>query len=172
MKCFILLILFMVSMPQCIFADTPDFNDDFEAGTNHWAKHGSEIALYERCGSEENSCVRIWRYNPWGYTFISRSFRVPSKGSLRIEGQVFSCDIVPGNKQYERGKFIAVLISHGKEIGYLDADFDGNSKEWIPRSIYVPRLDPSIDVDLRIGLQNATGCVYVDNVKVFFIPDD
>jgi hypothetical protein len=149
-----------------------EFFDSFENGLHNWAKHGDKIEIVKFQGIDTNLFAKIVIDDPWGYTFISRSFNVPSKGQLRIEGKVWSSNVVPGVRPYFRGKFIAVVLDRGKEIAYYDADFEGTSGQWVPKIIIIPDLDPRFVVDLRLGIQNATGIAYFDDIHVCFIPSD
>lgn len=146
-----------------------DFHDDFGQGLGNFAVNGESISLMDDCFGVQR-CVKISRSNMRGYTFISRAFRVPGPGSLNIEVVLRADDVVPGAQMYHRGKVVAVLSENGKEVDWPNADFDGTISQWAPRTILVPDVDQSVSVDLRIGLQNATGTIYVDKVNVSFAP--
>ncbi|MBK8113871.1 MAG: hypothetical protein IPK44_04620 [Candidatus Accumulibacter sp.] len=152
------------------FGDTPNFQDGFEEGLGNWHPNQERIEIVGSNCFEGSKCVRIERENGRGYTYIGRVFRVPSRGTLRIEAKIRAEGVVPGVKNYQRGKFVAVVIENGKEVDWPNADFEGTISQWVPRAVTIPDLDPSIDVDMRIGLQNAKGVVFVDDVKAFFTP--
>ncbi len=151
-------------------AQSPTFQDGFESGLGNWHPKLGKIEVIDVGCIEGNKCVRIQRENGRGYTFIARAFRVPSRGTLRFEAKMRADNVVPGAQNFHRAKFVAVVIEGQTEVDWPNADFEGSLNEWITRTVVVPDLDPSVTVELRVGLQNAKGTVYLDDVRVFFTP--
>lgn len=91
-------------------SNRPNFHDGFEEGLKNWYPKEAKIEIVQDNCAEGNKCVRIERENSRGYTFIGRRFQVPSSGSLRLEAKIRAEGVTVGGKEYQRGKFVAVLI--------------------------------------------------------------
>lgn len=147
------------------------YSNGFENGLGDWRKTGNTIEIYTQDCPEGQNCVRISRPNRREYTYISQFFRVPAAGTLRFQARLKANHLVTGTEDYHRAKFVGVVIENNKEVAWPNNDLRASVDDWELRSFDVVDLAPSVKVDLRIGLQNAKGDLYVDDLKVFFIPD-
>lgn len=143
----------------------PIFQDGFDEGLKKWNTAGSsiEISLTEA----SNKYLKIYRDNRRGFTYISKEF-VGYKGTLVFEANIKSEDVITGNKNFHRGKFQAVVVVNGHEVDWPDDDFKGTFP-WMPRRFQVFDLTGKETVILRIGLQNAKGTIFVDDIKVHHV---
>ena len=142
------------------------FREGFDEGLKGWKTEGLNIEIVTT--AESNKYLKISRDDRRGFTYISRKF-VGYKGTLVFEANIKFDDVIPGNKNFHRGKFQAVVIVDGREVDWPDADFEGISP-WMPRRFQVFDLTGKETVVLRIGLQNAKGTVFVDDIKVHHVP--
>lgn len=94
-------------------------------------------------------------------TFVSKEF--PNRpGTLRFEAMIKSDNVEVGEREYYRGKFQGYI--KGNKEYYPEDDFDGTFG-WSPRKFYMKDLTQKEVVIFRIGLQNAKGAFYVDEIK-------
>lgn len=172
---FILASGFLGAMISLSFAtsaqEQPVFADGFESGLENWRKTEERIEQVSQGCFEGTSCVKISRNDRRGYTHISRSFRVNAPGTLKFQARFRAENMVVGSEDFHTGKFIGVVIDGGREISWPNDDIRTSIDGWELRSFEVVDLDPSLKVDLRIGLQNAKGSLFVDDVRAMFIPD-
>lgn len=147
------------------------YSNDFDNGLGDFRKTDKKIQLTSQACAQGSKCVHISRENRRAYTHISRFFRVSQPGTLRFQARMKTQNLVPGTEDYHRAKFVGVVIEGGKEISWPNDDISTSTDAWELRSFDVIDLDPSVKVDLRIGLQNAKGSLFVDDLEVYFIPD-
>jgi hypothetical protein len=144
----------------------PLFREKFDGGLEKWKTVGEDIKIVTT--EDSNKYLKISRNDRREFTYISKEF-VGCKGTLLFEANIKFYQVVPGDKNIHRGKFQAVVIVDGREVDWPDADFEGTSP-WMPRKFRVLDLTGNERVILRIGLQNAKGTVFVDDVNVYCTP--
>lgn len=144
------------------------FCEDFDHGLKKWKTRGAKLEI-ESANETQNKYLKISRDDRKGFTCISREFSNYS-GTLRFEARIEAQNIVPGDKDFQKGKFQAVVFVDGREVSWPNDDFEGTSKEII-RRFRIFDLTGKENILLRIGLQNAKGAVLVDEIEVFNDPN-
>lgn len=143
------------------------FEDDFERSNPFiwWEKNGNYIVPMEREGG--GRCIKIYRENDWDFTYISKDFR-KIKGNIVIEAEIQAENIVPNPdaNQY-KGKIQAMILVNGIPVAHPKENFVGTFG-FEKKLFRVSSLTGKETIVLRIGLQNVTGTMWVDNVKVYF----
>lgn len=158
----------LLQFPVC--ANQVSWSDSFENGLGEWNQSGKSISVVNENCFDGTKCVLIQRENSRDMTVISRRFRFKKPGRVTLTARIRAENVSVGEKFYERGKFVTALYEGGRECCWRDDDFDGNVSVWTSRQIIVDDVDSDTSVMLRIGLQNAKGKVYLDAVKVTFVP--
>ena len=90
-------------------------------------------------------------------------------GRYKMTAEVLARDVQrAGRENFHRGKFQAVNLRDATEVDHPDHDFSGSSGDWMMRSV-----DAVVDgkrsdaVRFRIGLQQASGEVWVRNIRIW-----
>ncbi len=143
------------------------FYENFEKGLKDWRKYGSTIQIVQ--GEQQGKYIKISRKDSKAKTYIHQDFTGYS-GTLIFEAMIKSDNIVPGEFYYCRGKFLAQVDFKNGDTTWHDDDFEGTINEWTSRRFEVNDLEGTETVILTIGLQEAKGIVYVDEVKVYHEP--
>lgn len=145
----------------------PIFKESFDKGLDGWHKEYKEGSIEIVTTAEGNKYLKISKDSRRGFTYISRDF-VGYKGTLEFVANIKFDNVVRGNHNFHRGKFQAVVYVDGRDVDYPDADFEGTSP-WMPRRFKVFDLTGKETVVLRIGLQDAKGTIFVDDIEVYNI---
>ncbi len=144
------------------------FHENFENGIKGLEKRGKTIQLVK--DTIYGTSVKISRTNRRGFTDLTKKFTGYS-GTLIFEAMLRWENVVQGYKDYYRGRFITEVIGLDGEKWYPSAgDFDGTQDDWMFKRLEVLDLDGTESVELMIGLLNAKGTVYLDEVKVYHQP--
>lgn len=150
-------------------------SEGFEGGLGAWAKNGnvgsSKISVISEGCPSGNRCLQIEKEKRRGFTYIGRTFRAPSAGSLVVRGLVKVPSLTTGANEWDIAKFGAVVYEDGKEVAWPNADIPTPLSEWVPREFSVYDLSAGEKVTIRIGLQEAKGVIQVDDVSLSFEPD-
>ena len=165
---FIILILIQLFLMINIThgAEKEILNEQFESVTalRNWNVNGAEVKIVAKKDGN-GYCVKIHKESRNGFTYISKDFR-NVKGNLRFEAQIQSQNIVRGDKNWDRGKFQAVVTVDGKDVSWPADDFHEDSG-FIKRQFRIFDLTGQEKVTLRIGLQNARGTIWVYDIRGF-----
>lgn len=165
----LIMVLLLLLVSKTYAAEVLIFSENFESkdALKNWKVYGNSVEIVTKQDGS-GSCVKISKDNRRDWTNISKEFR-HVKGTLRFEAQIQCKDIVRGDKNWDRGKFQAVVKIDGKDVDWPADDFHEDSG-FIKRQFRVFDLTGKETVVLRIGLQNAKGTVWVDDIKVFHEP--
>jgi hypothetical protein len=125
-----------------------------------WAEYGDGV----KSGKES---IEISNASSWGETGII-SKQISEPGTYKMVAWVKADNITVGNKNYEKGKFQIVVYQDGMEVGWPDSDFRGTF-DWKQKSVET-RIDGSHRIAFRIGLQNASGKVFVKDIHLYKKP--
>lgn len=140
--------------------------EDFATGLSEWQVHRAG-GVISPLMSGTLPLLEISRFSRRDFTYIRKDFSLEADGNLRFEAMIAAKDVVPGGKNYHRGKFQAALLQGGKMVSWFHDDFQGTTA-WEKRSFHVYDLKAGQEVALRIGLQNAKGKIFVKEVKGYF----
>jgi len=137
-------------------------HDDFNSGLKGWKQEGSGISLMTADNGERY--VRIIRQHRRTSSFIQKEFR-SVQGNLMVKCRLKGEGIQSGLKAYQRGKVQAIVRAGREAPVYISEEFDGDV-EWVTKEIAVPDLQKGDKVTLRIGLENASGTLLIDDVEI------
>ena len=137
-------------------------HDDFNSGLKGWKQEGNGISLMSADNGERY--VRIIRHHRRTSSFIQKEFR-SVQGNLMVKCRLKAEGIQPGLKSYQRGKLQAIVRAGREAPVYISEEFDGDV-EWVTKEIAVPDLQKGDKVTLRIGLENASGTLLIDDVEI------
>ncbi|MFO7803291.1 MAG: hypothetical protein R6V55_13450 [Desulfovermiculus sp.] len=140
--------------------------EDFSTGLSDWQVHRAG-GMISPLVSGIVPLLEISRFSRRDFTYIRKDFSLEKDGNLRFEAMIAAKDVVPGGKNYHRGKFQAALLEDGKMVSWFHDDFQGTTA-WKNRSFHVFDLKAGQQIALRIGLQNAKGQVFVKEVRGYF----
>lgn len=140
------------------------FQDDFENGLqrSNWIFNGGDIGLMDR--DTGSKCAQINRNDEFGETYLIREFRGP--GRYRFEALIYAKDVRGGGPTWTAGQFNAAIVAGGKEIAWRSDQFSG-SFGFTKKAFETGYLPAGYTAKLRIGIQDGTGTICVDDVKVF-----
>lgn len=149
---------FITQLP--VISKTPIDNNwkDITSKFKFWDVEGEGVVV-------ENDHISISSSKGRGAVFIkSQKINVP--GTYKMVAMVKAIDIVRvGTKNYERGKFQAVIFESEREVDWPDSDFEGNH-DWQTKSVEGRISDRSESLLFRIGLQRASGTVLVRDIHI------
>jgi len=92
------------------------------------------------------------------------------KGTYKLVAMIKAANVASqGSKNYEKGKFQAVILKDGVETDWPDNDFDGTF-DWQKRSVMAKIMNESESLFFRIGLQHASGTVHVGDIHILWKP--
>jgi hypothetical protein len=139
-------------------------------------KGGATIKVVDcREYGREGNCVKISRTRT-GSAYIYIILRKYS-GTLRFEGMIRAENVDVDEKDYETGHFTVDVSLKSTSSQWEGMDgyrwHTGNFKgtfNWVHQTIDDVHVESHEAVKLRIGLQNTTGTVYVDDIKVYYLP--
>jgi hypothetical protein len=164
-------ILMVVCSVGSVFAEEREliYSDDFSMGKTDWKRKGNKVKIVRE--DEGNKYISISRKNTRGETYIQREFK-GYEGDLIFKARVKVTDFKKGAGEYDEGKFQARIERKGKFAGYAGDNFV-DSFDWKELHFEVLNLAKRDEVLLMIGLQNAEGTVYVDDVRVeLVVPEE
>ncbi|WP_337287562.1 hypothetical protein [Candidatus Methylomirabilis sp.] len=140
------------------------FQDDFEQGlsNSNWTTKGDGIRLATREGG--GKCVQIRRSDELGETYLVREFHGP--GQFKFEALIYAENVKGGGPTWTAGQFNAAIVEGGREIAWPKDEFE-NSFGFTRKEFKTPNLSATRKAKLRIGIQDGTGTICVDNVKAF-----
>lgn len=165
-----LLFMHILLTPQASAQERPpNFYGNFSNGLRDWEVSGEEVKAIK--DNVYGNCVQISRTTRTDSTYITKKFKA-RPGTLRFSAMIQSKDIVgAGNQHWERGKFQGILYTSDRKKSYpADDDFEGTFG-WKERKFKIVDLVGTETVELRIGLQNAKGTIWVAEIKVFYEPE-
>ncbi len=123
---------------------------------------------------EDRDVIRIHRSSK-GTSFITKKIRAEFTGDFSYEAIIKAVDIVPGAKHYERGKLqVRLFDQYGHNLSakrnyYPNADFN-STDSWETMTFFVDDVKKGQIMEVRIGLQGASGTVYLADFKHCSIP--
>lgn len=131
-------------------------------GMNSWTqKIGSGKIIADR----ELGLVKISSQG-YGETYLENKFYDATPGIYRLVAQMKFHNVKKyGNKNYERGKFQAIVMQGNNEKYHPDNDFLG-SQDWHTREVTVSIRKNQYPY-FRIGFQEATGVIYIRDIKIY-----
>ncbi len=124
---------------------------------------------------EGRDVVRIHRSSK-GTSFITKKIRAEFTGDYSYAAVIKAVDIVPGTKHYERGKFqVRLFDQYGRNLSakrnyYPNADFNLTDDSWETMMFSVDDVKKGQIMEVRIGLQGASGTVYLADFEHCSIP--
>jgi hypothetical protein len=157
-------------LPACFvtlaLAQEVIFTENFENGLKNWKITDEKVEIVT--SKEYGKCVRISKTNRRGFTHITHKFPA-RRGKYTFHAMIQSENVVPGEKRYECGKFQAVVYDNrGRKTDYYPGDDFEGTFGWSPRKFEALDFEGTETLELRIGLQNAKGAVYVDQIEVLY----
>lgn len=140
------------------------FQDDFEQGlkNTNWIQKGDGIKLATREGG--GKCVQISRKDELGETYLIREFQGP--GRFKFEALIHAKDVKGGGPTWMAGQFNAAIVERNREIAWPKDEFEG-SFGFTQKAFETANLSATRKAKLRIGIQDGTGTICVDEVKAF-----
>ncbi|NCC51221.1 MAG: hypothetical protein EOM20_08405 [Spartobacteria bacterium] len=135
--------------------------EDFSKGLGRWITEGHKVKIYR---GEDNKCAMIQRRNTKDSAFLKWSFK-GYEGDLVFKARIKVENFEQGEEDYHNVKFQARRLSNNVFKGYdshnLEADTD-----WAEFTFDVNGVKQGDETILMIGLENAAGIVYVDDIEV------
>ena len=141
--------------------------DDFSKGLGSWKREGHKVKVFRE---DDNKCIMIRRKNNRGSTFIKKAFK-GYEGDLIFKARIKVEDFEIGPEDYDNIKFQGRLIKKGKFTGFESQNLKETS-DWMTVTFDVNDLKKKDETILMIGLQNAKGTIYVDDVEVIHVKSE
>jgi len=149
------------------FAEDRDevlLSDDFSKGLGRWKREGHKVKVFRE---GDNKCIMIRRKHNKGSTFIKKVFK-GYEGDLIFKARIKVEDFELGAEEYDNVKFQGRLLKKGKFTGFESHNLK-ESGDWLDVTFDVNDLTRKDETILMIGLQNAKGTIYIDDVEVIHV---
>ena len=139
------------------------FSENFDNGLKGWDTWMDTIESFN--DNQQGKCIKIHRANGKKPVWLSKTFTGLS-GTLVVEAMIRAENIVKSEGRDRVGAFLVPITEKGSvQTDYpgiqLVGDFDWTYKQV---EVYVEKTD---EVRVQFGLQNTSGALYVDDVKIF-----